>query len=297
MKKTILAAAMTLAMSAASAQSVEIYGKMRVYGDHDRVGTTSAVSRLTNDTSRLGLRATEKITNDLSAFFVLETNVQTDAPAATSLGDRTSVVGLRSSAGSLALGRDTHAYYNLLASHDPFGIFYGSSAETVHPMYGRRFSNAGFVTLNATKHITAFYNHAASETTTGKDQKSFGANFNFGPGSISAARIDDGTNTTNALGAKFTLSATGTILSGLYSDSTINGVELQGKTIGVTQRIVGPLSALAAYNENENVKGYNLGASYNLSKRTMLHARYRQETSSSAALERRQAGVGIEHNF
>lgn len=297
MKKAILAAAVALATSAASAQGVELYGKMRVYGDYDRVGTASAVSKLTNDTSRFGIRGTEKLDGGLTAFFGLETNVAADAPGASSLGDRTAVVGLRNAFGSIAAGRDTHSVFNLLATYDAFGAGYGNSMETVHPLHGLRFSNAAFVSVTPMKGVAVHYQHAVSETANGQDKKSFGADAAFGALSVGAARLDDGVNETNVIGGKFDLKATGTTLFGIYSDNTINGAETKGKSVGVAQKLGGPLTALASYNENEVVKGYNVGAQYNLSKRTFLHARYRHETSDTAALERKQAGVGIEHNF
>ena len=297
MKKAILAAAVALATTAASAQNVELYGKMRVYGDHDRVGTASAVTKLSNDTSRFGIRGSEKLDGGLSAFFALETNVGADAPGATSLGDRAALVGLKNAFGSVAAGRDTHSVFNLLATYDAFGAGFGNSMETVHPLHGLRLSNAAFVSLTPLKGVAVHYQHGFSETATGTDTKSFGADASFGPFSVGAARFDNGTNETNVIGGKFDLKATGTTLFGIYSDNTVGGVDTKGKSVGVAQKLGGPLTALASYNENEVVKGYNVGAQYNLSKRTFLHARYRHETSDNAALERKQAGVGIEHNF
>jgi predicted porin len=296
MKKAILAAAVALATTAASAQDVQVYGKMHVYGDYDRVGTGSAVTKLTNDLSRFGIRGSEKI-GDLTAFFGLETNVAADAPGATSLGDRTAIVGLRNSFGSLAAGRDTHSVFVTVASYDPFDARYASTAATVHPLHATRFSNAAFVTVTPLKGVAVSYQHGFSEVANGTDKKSFGANAGFGPLKLAAARLTNGADETNVFAGKFELKATGTTLHGIYSDNKVAGVASEGKTVGISQKLGGPLTALAAYSENETIKGYNVGAKYNLSKRTFLHARYRHDTSDTATLERKQAGVGIEHNF
>ena len=45
------------------------------------------------------------------------------------------------------------------------------------------------------------------------------------------------------------------------------------------------------------MSGSALQASYAMSKRTSLHARYRDENADAAGSDRRQFGVGIEHNF
>lgn len=296
MKKAILAAAVALATTAASAQDVQVYGKMHLYGEQDRVGTGTAVTKLSNDLSRFGIRGSEKI-GDLTAFFGLESNVLADAPGATSLGDRTAVVGLRNAFGSLSAGRNTHSVFVTVASYDPFDARFASSAATVHPLHGTRFSNAAFVTVNPVKGVTLNYQHGLSEVANGADRKSFGADAAFGPLNFAAARLTSGNDETNLFAGKFTVKATGTTIHGLYSDNKVSGVASEGKTIGVSQKLSGPLTALAAYSENEKIKGYNVGAKYDLSKRTFLHARYRQETSDTAALERKQAGVGIEHNF
>jgi predicted porin len=296
MKKAILAAAVALATSAASAQGVEVYGKMHVYGEQDRVGTGSAVTKLSNDLSRFGLRGSEKI-GDLTAFFGLETNVAADAPGATSLGDRTAIVGLRNAFGSLAAGRDVHSVFVTVASYDPFDARFASSAATIHPLHATRFSNAAFVAATPVKGVTLSYQHGFSEVANGTDKKSFGADAKFGPLNLAAARLENGNDETNVFAGKFELKATGTTFHGLYSDNIVAGVASEGKTVGVSQKLGGPLTALAAYSENDKIKGYNVGAKYNLSKRTFLHARYRQETSDTASLERKQAGFGVEHNF
>jgi len=91
MKKIALVLAMFLATGAAQAQ-VAVYGKVRQYLNTDAVGTASSVTALTNNTSRLGFRASEKLANGFVASAVVETSVLADAPGATSLGDRESTM-------------------------------------------------------------------------------------------------------------------------------------------------------------------------------------------------------------
>jgi predicted porin len=93
MKKFALVLAMVLAAGAAQAQ-VSVYGKVRQYMDNDKVGTASAVTALTNDTSRIGFKASEQLANGLTVSAVIETGVGADAPVASSFGDRESTIGL-----------------------------------------------------------------------------------------------------------------------------------------------------------------------------------------------------------
>ena len=92
MKKIAIATILAAVSIAASAQ-VTVYGKMRMYEESVTVGSAAAVTSLTNDSSRLGFKGTEALGGGLSANFTVETTVGADAPAATSLGDRTVIVG------------------------------------------------------------------------------------------------------------------------------------------------------------------------------------------------------------
>ena len=74
MKKYALVMALALAASLAQAD-VAVYGKVRQYVNNDQVGTASGVTALTNDTSRLGFRASEKLANG----FVAAANIASNA--------------------------------------------------------------------------------------------------------------------------------------------------------------------------------------------------------------------------
>ena len=56
MKKILIASVMLAAMGLAQAQ-VAVYGKARVYEESTKVGTAEAVTSLTNDSSRFGIKA------------------------------------------------------------------------------------------------------------------------------------------------------------------------------------------------------------------------------------------------
>ena len=80
----------------------------------------------------------------------------------------------------------------------------------------------------------------------------------------------------------------------MYSDDTVAGVASTGKSIGVNQPLTASLTALASYGEKEGTKAYDVGATYSLSKRTMIHARYVKEDASVTTTK---YALGVEHNF
>lgn len=302
MKKLAIAACMAVMSASVAAQNVTVYGKMRIYQESDKVGTASAVTKQTSDTSRLGFRGTEDLGNGLSAFFNLETGIGADAPGATTQGDRVSIVGLNSSVWRVALGRDKHQVTRVLDNYDALDNSYGTTIGTLHQSHGSRFNNAAFLTVTPVKGVNVHYQRSSSETTGVPSAQAFGADAAFGAFSVAAARYDNGLDgatkdASDIVGAKFTVASTGTTLFAMYSDDEVDGAKTQGKTVGVKQNLSGAFAVMASYGEKQNVDGYAVGATYNLSKRTMLHARYRNENDTNNANDRRQFGVGLEHNF
>ena len=302
MKKLAIAAAVAAMATAASAQHVEVYGKMRVYQERDTVGTATAVTKQTNDSSRLGFRGTEDLGNGLKAFFTLETGVAADAPSASTLGDRTSVVGINSSLWRVAIGRDKHQIARVLDNFDAIENGFGTTVGTIHNAQSSRFNNAAFVSVTPVKGLTAHYQHSSSETAGTKATTTFGVDAAFGAVSASAAQYDNGQtgaskNASTIVGAKLAVGSAGTTIFGIYSDDEALGVKTSGKTVGVQQKLSAPLTIMASYGEKQAVDAYAFGASYALSKRTNLHARYRNEDSTTNSSDRKQFGVGIEHNF
>lgn len=304
MKKLVLAASL-IALSApilaqtAVTPSVTVYGKMRQFIESEKVGTGESITKLTNATSRLGFRGTEDLGDGLKAEFIIETAIGADSPtgAATSLGDRRSLVGLSNSWGSVHFGRDRILSQFIYDRFDAMGNFASSSIGTIHATQGIRVSNAAFVTVRPFKGSAFHYQHSASETAGGKDVKNFGADYAAGPFAIGYARFDNGTTSeSDTLGVSFRLGSS-TTLFGVYSDDKVVNVETKGKTVGIRQQINAPLALVASYGEKEGMKATNLGANYALSKRTNLHVRYRNEDATLASENRKTFGIGIDHNF
>ena len=291
MKKITISAILIGLMGLAHAQ-VSVYGKIRVYEESTQIGSASSVMSLTNDSSRLGFKGTEALGNDLSANFVIETGMSTDAPAATTLGDRTAIVGLSNKFGSVSAGRDKHLVTRTLDNFDAMSNAFGSSAGVIHAAQGSRIQNAIFLTVTSINGFGINYQNSNSEVAGSTNATSASIDYTVGPFAATIARYDNGnTSASNIAGAKFKYA--NTTVFGMYSDDTVVSVVSKGKSIGVNQTM-GATSLLSSYGEKDGTTAYNLGATYNLSKNTMLHARYVKEVSK---IDTQKIGVGMEMNF
>lgn len=299
MKKLVTVLALALATSAVWAQTapqVSVYGKVRVYEESYTLGTASALTRLTNDSSRLGFKATGNVGSGITATAVLETGVAVDAPSATTLGDRTARFDLSNSLGSVGMGRDKHSAVRALDNFDVFGNSYGTIVGTVHNAQGSRVQNALFVSSAPIAGFTANWQMANSETAGTANTTGGSIDYAQGPFSATFARFDDGiSSSTNIAGVKYNLASTGTTVFGLYSSDVATNVSTTGKSIGVSQAITGQLSVLANYGETDTGKtGRGVGVAYAMNKALNFHARY---SFIDTTTDVTQYGVGVEYNF
>lgn len=299
-KKSALALALAAASTAWAQSPVEIYGKIGVYHGTDRQGTGPTITKQFDDYSRIGFRGQEDLGGGLKLNFALETSINADAPNTTNtrLGDRRAHVGLSNALGGVILGRQPHNINQTLIKYDVFEWDFASVVDSVHSPQGYRLSNAATVFATPVKGVRVHYTHAASEQEGVSAAQTGGVEAEFGAFRTAITRYDNGTNTTNMVAAAYDIRATGTTISGIYSDNRVDGVEYQGRSIGVKQRLgTTPLSVLASYATRDTVDAYNVGAEYAFSKRTALHIRYREDHADDNTNDRRQFGVGLTHNF
>lgn len=294
--KKIAIFALSIGLMGFAQADVSVYGMARVYEESSTVGSAASVTSLTNDKSRIGIKATDALSNGLTAFAIVETNVGVDAPAASTLGDRNAIVGLSHKMGSIGFGRDKTPLTRSLDGFDAMGgDIFGSSAGAIHSYQSVRLNNAVFVSAPLVQGLTGNYVMANSEVAGTTNSQSLSLVYSTGPLGVTYARFDNGTTSvTDAIGAKFDIAKTGTTVFGLYSDSKVANVTNQGKSMGITQTLTPTLSAMASYGDNGGLKAYNVGANYALGKSAKVLARYLKET---AATDTTRYGVGLEYNF
>jgi len=298
MKKLAISALLIGFMGFAQAD-VSVYGKVREYEESYTLGSASALTRLTNDTSRFGVKASENVGNGFTVSGVIETGVAMDAPGATTLGDRVAIVSVSNNLGTLSAGRDKHAVTRALDNFDALENTYGTIVGGVHTAQGSRIQNAVFVSTAPVMGISATYQLTNSETVNVSNVQAGSINYSAGALSATVARYDDSISSSSTIaGVKYNLAKTGTTIFGLYSDDKVAGVSTTGKSIGVAQAVAPKLTALGSYGENSNgLKAYAVGAAYAQNKALTFHARYSNIDSTNNAADVTQYGVGLEYNF
>jgi predicted porin len=126
MKKSLLAVAVAAALPVVAHAQVSLYGKMDVgVGSIDR-GSSPAMTMIETalgQTSRLGIRGTEKMSGGMSAVFQLEGAVTADTGAAINF-NRESWVGLQGGFGEVRLGRTLTPTFHADALGDIMGYSY-----------------------------------------------------------------------------------------------------------------------------------------------------------------------------
>jgi len=299
MKKYALLLALALATSAVSAQTspqVSVYGKVREYQESYTAGTANALTRLTNDSSRLGVKASADVGDGITAAAVIETGVAVDAPSATTLGDRTTIFSLSNSLGSLGLGRDKHSVVRVLDNYDAFDNAYGTIAATIHSAQGSRLQNGLFVNTASIAGFTGQYVMANSETAGTTNVQTGSIGYTVGPLSATVARYDDSsTSLSTIVGVKYKLASTGTTVFGMYSDDKVSNVSTTGSSIGISQAVSARVSVQGTYGQtNTSVTGRGLGVTYAMNKALSFHGRW---SYLDAATDVNQYGVGVEFNF
>lgn len=300
MKKITLAAVLALATLGASAQ-VTISGKYSTFVDSTKTGDTRTGTMVTDPTSNIKVGVKEDLGGGLSARAVVETTIgannTVDGTANTQLGDRQTTVGLAGKLGSVDLGRNVHSQFLAITTNDAFGTLYGSVAGDVHNLRGLRYSNGAFVSTNLGPISASFdrSNNGANQ----EDVSSYSLGARVGGLSAVASRYENasGTEKSTVIGANARFGTTGVFYSRSDNVSVTAGETKKGDLIGVSQSF-GSYTAKASYGRtNTDVKAYNAGIDYNLSKRTAVGVAYRVVDRVGTTTDVKALGVGITHLF
>jgi predicted porin len=299
MKKLILAAALASVAGVASAQqSVSIYGAINEYVTSTKTGSTTA-NGLTSDISNIGFKVSENLGNGVTARAQIETYIQANdtTSSSTYLGDRQSTVGLANKFGSIDLGRNVHSLFVGVASTDPFGALIGSIATDVHTVRSYRISNAVFLTSAPVNGLNVSYEKTMSSSTTSTDPYAAGASYQIGNVTLNASRYDDSVlrTATNLYGGSVKFGNTTALAS--FSRNTDSGVKRNGQMYGVAQQMGAVTLKASIGKDDAGLNAYNVGASYALSKRTLLDAGYRNVNATGTASDVKQVFAGVRFAF
>lgn len=291
MKKLLIAAAIATMGSAASAQ-VSLSGKISIWQDRTESGSAANNSMWYEPTSNIAFSAQESLGGGLTARTTIETSLYNNNinGHGTSLGDRQATVGIASKLGSLDVGRNVHSQFLAVTMNDAFGTLYGSIAGDVHNLRGLRFSDGAFVTVTAVPGFNISYDHSDSAHGLARAASVGGS---YGPVNAVVARYEQDSENSTVIGVNGKLRNT----TVFYSHSDNKGaLTSKGDLVGVRQQM-GAFAVKGSYGEtNRDLKAYNLGLDYALSKRTEVGVAYRN-VDLSASNDVKQVGVGLTHRF
>lgn len=216
MKKTAIAV-LGLTAAAAQAQSnVTIYGIADAALVGESGGAAGHITKITSGAglaSRIGFKGVEDLGNGMSAFFTLETGAKIDTgelDAANTIFNRQAFVGLKTRAGSVALGRQyTPWHLTLAAVADPFGTGYAGTSKNLFPDVGSnaRASNTVTYTSPSVGGVDVALAYSMGEQSTLSAGRQFGGAIGYAHGPLVVrlaynAKNSDvvGTATTAAVG-------------------------------------------------------------------------------------------------
>ena len=267
---------------AAAQSSLVIYGLVDAGFVYEKGAAAGPVRKLASGVgsiSRLGFRGTEDLGSGTSAFFVLESGLKIDTgerDVAGSAFNRQAFLGLRSTIGTLTLGRQYTPYYTTLATiADPFGVGYAGSAKNLFPSVGNNTRTSNTIMI-ATPVFSGFSGEVAyapgEQAGSNSAGRQFGASVGYvgGPLTVRLAYINKN-NDVSAAAATSVVPAvsrgigTNTLLAGNYDFGVAKAYLAYGLDHGVNSAVLpnasnpfGGLPATASTDSNDILAGVSV---------------------------------------
>lgn len=306
MKKFQLAAlalAAAIAVPAQAQSSVTLFGVVDLSLRNVKNNTSQkqlGTSGLT--TSRIGFRGTEDLGGGLKAHFWLEGGLNPDDGNATGqTWQRRSTLGLQGGFGEVRMGREKNADGLTWEQLDPFADTGMTAISRIERGYGTanliasypRSSNMVSYYTPAMGGFFGALHAAAGEGAAGN--KHIGGRLGYNAGPLFAV-FSYGTTEANAsLDVKrYTFGATYDMkvvkLHGMYANTDAGAADQKNWMLGITVP-VGQTVLRASYNKMDGggsintleARSFNLGAHYNLSRRTAIYAMYADIANTGTA--------------
>ena len=310
MKKSLIALAVLGVAGVAHAQSsVTLYGIVDVGIIKEKDAATELRSGGMS-TSRLGFKGTEDLGGGLSAVFKLEGSLAVDTGTPDALKfNRESYVGLAGGFGEVRFGKNWTAYDDIAGAANPVFDSNSFTPGAIRPSFAFYTSNPN----NGIKYVSPDFGGVSGAVSTslreGGTTRSTAFQVSYAGGPVTAGvayQIDkDGVDET-----KFT------VLNGAYDFGVAKLLAGYGRTTDgsdkATDLSIGadvPLGALtlsAGFVQtkldgvSDRLRSFGLGATYDLSKRTVVYAGARKVNDIAAVgfeLSETTYGLGIKHSF
>lgn len=253
MKKLHLVAAVLAAFAApAFAQTnVSIYGIVDAGLVRETGGATNVtkVSSGVASVSRIGFRGTEDLGGGMSALFNLETGYKTDTgevDTAGSIFNRQAYVGIKTTGGTVTLGRQYTPYYNTITTvADPFAAGLSGSAKNLLPTVGAntRTSNTVMYVSPKISNVVGEVAYSAGEQSDSNSAgRQMGAALTYSAGKLNARLAYNNRNSdvsaTNGAAAISRGIGTNTLLAANYDFGKFKGYAAFGVDKGFNSAVL-----------------------------------------------------------
>jgi predicted porin len=337
MKKSLVALAVLAASGAAMAQSsVTLYGIADIWlgsVKNETAGTSVRQTKLDSggvSTSRWGIKGSEDLGGGLSANFKLEQGFAMDTGAggaSTGQGtgaqafDRQAYVGFSGGFGEVQFGKVWSAYDDVSGASNamfdagglaPMYQVFKSTNYIDRPINGFRYSSPTFGGLSG---AVSYSLDEGVATATSITALSF--SYGAGPLAVQLGYQDEDLNNTSVdtkylrLGGTYDFGmAVAKLTYGKATDiGNVNGDDATEYQLGLDVPVGSAVVLSASYAKSkddknagfeQSRKGFGLGATYTLSKRTFLYGGYESDkaTNNAAADSKHSVfAVGVQHKF
>lgn len=204
-KNLILTAILAATAGVASAQSaVTIYGiaDASFTGERGGVASNNKITSGAASASRIGFKGSEDLGNGMAAIFTLETGYKIDdgqLDATNTLFNRQAFVGLKTTGGTVTLGRQYTAYHNALAQiGDPFGTGYAGGSKNLFPDSGTNVRTSNTIVYATPNYsgVTADLSYSTGEQAGNNDAgRQFGGSIGYSNGPLNVRVAYNNKNT------------------------------------------------------------------------------------------------------
>lgn len=309
-RKIAIAVAATLVAGSALAQSnVEIYGRLNLTLERQKVAGSTSKDMLDNS-SRIGFRGTEDLGGGLRAGFVLEHGFAADTGSASStFWGRQSEVNLGGGFGTLRLGNFTSEAY--FATADVVSLHNHDTGTSADAFYAdtRLFAQSDKIGYVSPSFGGLVVHAAVNSRDNGEPDRTveLAANYDAGPLHLGAGVQKTGDLNQFALRGLYELGAftVGGYVQrdeDVYASGSRTTLRLSGMfTMGVTELHLN-VGRAGKYSDvaNSSASQWTVGANYNLSKRSKVYTYYSKVDDGPAGVyggDRSHLAVGLRHNF
>ncbi|RYV01050.1 porin [Shewanella sp. OPT22] len=317
LNKTLLASAVVSLFSASAfaGDVVSVYGKLNVTAQ--KIDTSSAdETKIQSNASRLGVKGSYDLGNDLEAFYTIEYEVDVSSDDKDNFEARNQFIGLRGGFGTVMVGRNDTVTKKSQGKIDLFNdldgdikkLFKGDNrlAQTV-TYYTPSFSGFKFgATYVAEGDSKQKATYVKNDKTYMYEGDGFGVTAMYGDSKLKKSKVFASVAYDSDVAGYDVLRAT---VQGKIGALKLGGMFQQQESIKVGSESTNGYVLSAAYTIDKTTlklqrqdmedKGdsWSVGADYKLAKPTKVFAFYTTRQYDGESVDNNYYGVGIEHKF